>query len=135
RVSRALDEADARGSDGRARAYEPHQATPRAAPAPPERDELVRRAGSRLFLDPVTESRRVWRPTARRTPRTEPQVPVRLPMDAAQRDERLLLALALASGDRGLATLERVPREALTHAELRDAYEWVRNRLNQDGDF
>ena len=57
---------------------------------------------------------------------------VRLPMDAAQRDERLLLALALAAGERGLATLERVPPEALTHEELREAHAWVRARLNQD---
>jgi DNA primase len=135
RVSLVLDSADARSSDGRDRAYEALQTIFRDAPATPERDELVRRAGSRLFLDPVTESRLVSRTTARRAARPEPQGPVRLPMDAAQRDERLLLALALASGDRGLATLERVPPEALTHAELRDAYEWVRNRLNQDGDF
>jgi hypothetical protein len=54
-------------------------------------------------------------------------------MDAAQRDERLLLALALAAGERGLATLERVPPEALTHEELRDAHAWVQARLNQDG--
>jgi hypothetical protein len=93
----------------------------------------VRRAGSRLFLDPVTESRLVARPVRRRSPAPEPQARVRLPMDAAQRDERLLLALALASGERGLAMLDRVPPEALTHEELRDAHDWVRARLNQDG--
>jgi hypothetical protein len=55
-----------------------------------------------------------------------------MPMDAAQRDERLLLALALAAGDRGSAMLERIPPEALTHEDLRVAYSWVRARLNQD---
>ena len=53
-------------------------------------------------------------------------------MDAAQRDERLLLALALAAGERGLPALERVPPEALTHEDLRAAHAWVRARLNQD---
>ncbi len=133
RVSLVLDAADSSSADGRDRAYEALQAVFRDAPATPERDELVRRAGSRLFLDPVTESRLVARPVRRRSADAEPQARVRLPMDSAQRDERLLLALALASGERGLATLDRVPPEALTHEELRGAHEWVRARLNQDG--
>lgn len=133
RVSLVLDAADSDSADGRDRAYEALQAILRDAPATPERDELVRRAGSRLFLDPVTESRLVARPVRRRSAVPEPPARVRLPMDAAQRDERLLLALALASGERGLATLDRVPPEALTHEELRSAHAWVRARLNQDG--
>ena len=51
-------------------------------------------------------------------------------MDAAQRDERLLVALALASGERGLPVLERIPAEALTHADMRSAHAWVVARLN-----
>jgi hypothetical protein len=52
-------------------------------------------------------------------------------MDADQRNERLLLALALASGDTGRAVLERLPAEALTHEELRSAHAWVLARLNR----
>ena len=81
-------------------------------------------------VDGVAAASRARRAGARPPP--EPPARVRLPMDAAQRDERLLLALALASGERGLATLERVPPEALTHEELREAHAWVRARLNQD---
>ena len=133
RVSLVLDAADVGSADGRDLAYESLRAIFRDAPATPERDELVRRAGSRLFLDPVTESRLVARAPRRRTAAPEGDGErVRLPMDAAQRDERLLLALALASGERGVATLERVPPEALTHAELREAHAWVRDRLNRD---
>ncbi|MDP9258806.1 MAG: hypothetical protein M3Q31_19975, partial [Actinomycetota bacterium] len=117
----------------RDQAYESLRSVFRDAPATPERDELVRLAGSRLFLDPVTESRLVARVARRRTAAPQSSGRVRLPMDAAQRDERLLLALALAAGERGLATLDRVPPEALTHEELRDAHAWVRARLNQDG--
>jgi len=105
-------------SDGREQAYESLRAILREAPPTPERDELVRQVGSRLFLDPVTESRLVARAAGRRAAAPEQPAPVRLPMDAAQRDERLLLALALVTGERGLATLERVPSEALTHSEL-----------------
>ena len=79
-----------------------------------------------------SESQLVSRPLRRRAAAPEQPARVRLPMDAAQRDERLLLALALASGERGLATLDRVPPEALTHEELREAHAWVRARLNQD---
>jgi DNA primase len=132
RVSRVLDAADVASAGGRDEAYASLQVIFRDAPPTPERDELVRKAGSRLFLDPVLESRLVSRPVRRRTAAPEPPARVRLPMDAAQRDERLLLALALAAGERGLATLERVPPEALTHEELRDAHAWVRARLNQD---
>jgi DNA primase len=132
RVSLALDAADVGTAGGRDQAYASLRGIFRDAPATPERDELVRKAGSRLFLDPVMESRLVSRPSRRRTAAAEPPARVRLPMDAAQRDERLLLALALASGERGLATLERVPPEAFTHEELRDAHAWVRGRLNQD---
>ena len=131
RVSRVLGAADVASAGGRDEAYASLQGIFRDAPPTPERDELVREAGSRLFLDPVLESRLVSRPVRRRTAAPEP-ARVRLPMDAAQRDERLLLALALAAGERGLATLERVPPEALTHEELRDAHAWVRARLNQD---
>ena len=132
RVSLVLDAADIGSSDGRDLAYESLRAIFRDAPATPERGELVRLAGSRLFLDPVTESRLVGRVARRRTAAPDGAERVRLPMDAAQRDERLLLALALAAGERGLATLERVPPEALTHEELRDAHAWVQARLNQD---
>ena len=48
--------------DGRDEAYEALRAIFRDAPATPERDELVRKAGSRLFLDPVMESQLVSRP-------------------------------------------------------------------------
>jgi DNA primase len=132
RVSLVLDAADVGSADGRDQAYEALRAVFRDAPATPERDELVRKAGSRLFLDPVMESQLITRRVRRGTPASEPPARVRLPMDAVQRDERLLLALALAGGERGLATLERVPPEALTHAELRDAHAWVRARLNHD---
>jgi DNA primase len=132
RVSLVLDAADIGTADGRDQAYESLRAIFRDAPATPERDELVRRAGSRLFLDPVMESRLVARRPRARGEASEPQARVRLPMDAAQRDERLLLALALAAGERGLATLERVPPEAITHDDLRQAHAWVRARLNQE---
>jgi DNA primase len=132
RVSLVLDAADVDSPGGRDEAYAALRAILRQAPPTPERDELVRKVGSRLFLDPVTESRLVARPRGRQTAMVEPPARVRLPMDAAQRDERLLLALSLAAGERGLATLERVPPEALTHEELREAHAWVRARLNQD---
>jgi DNA primase len=132
RVALVLDAADAGSVDGRDEAYEALRVIFREAPPTPERDELVRQAGSRLFLDPVTESRLVTRVARRRTGAPEQPAPTRLPMDAAQRDERLLLALALAAGERGSAMLDRVPSEALTHEELREAHAWVRARLNQD---
>ena len=66
RVSLVLDAADVGSADGRDEAYEALQAILRDAPATPERDELVRKAGSRLFLDPVMESQLVARPVRRR---------------------------------------------------------------------
>jgi DNA primase len=133
RVKRELESADVASAGGRDEAFAALQAIFHDAPPTPERDELVRLAGSRLFLDPVLESRLVARSRRRRAAEPDGQpVRVRLPMDAAQRDERLLLALALTAGERGRATLERVPPEALSHAELREAHAWVRARLNQE---
>jgi DNA primase len=132
RVTLVLDAADTNSAAGRDEAYAALQAIFRSAPATPERDELVRSAASRLFLDPLMASRLVARPARRRTSDTEPETRVRLPEDAAHRDERLLLALALVAGERGLAVLERVPPEAFTHEELREAQNWVLARLNRD---
>jgi DNA primase len=132
RVSLVLDRADVNSAAGRDEAYAALQAIFRDAPPTPERDELVRRAGSRLFLDPLMESRLVARRPRRTAATAQPEARVHLPMDAAQRDERLLLALALAAGERGLAALERIPPEAFTHDDLRAASAWVRARLNQE---
>jgi hypothetical protein len=96
----------------------------------PERDELVRLAASRLRLASDAAAALAARPAPRRA--AAPAQPTRLRMDAGQRDERLLLALALASGDRGLPVLERVPAEALSHGDLREAHAWVQARLNRD---
>jgi DNA primase len=132
RVSLVLGAADVSSADGRDQAYALLRAIFADAPATPERDELLRHAGSRLFLDPIMENRLVARRAGRRAAAPEPDGRVRLPMDAGQRDERLLLALALASGERGLATLERLPAEALSHESLRDAHGWVRASLNRE---
>jgi DNA primase len=131
RVSLVLDAADTNSIAGRERAYEALEGVLRAAPATPERDELVRLAASTLRLASDAAARLAPVRAARRRAGGE-QPRVRLRMDAAQRDERLLLALALAAGDRGSAMLERIPPEALTHEDLRVAYSWVRARLNQD---
>jgi DNA primase len=131
RVSRALETADAGNAVGRDAAYALLREIFKDAPPTPERDELVRLVGSRLFLDPVTAARLVPRNTRRRSNSPESPTPVRLPMDAAQRDERLLVALALASGEHGAPVLDRIPAEALTHADMRDAHAWVKARLNQ----
>lgn len=131
RVSLVLDAADTNSIAGRERAYEALEGVLRAAPATPERDELVRLAASTLRLASDAAARLAPVRAARRRASGE-QPRVRLRMDAAQRDERLLLALALAAGDRGSAMLERIPPEALTHEDLRVAYSWVRARLNQD---
>ena len=130
RVSLVLDAADTGSVDGRTAAYEALRAVLRDAPATPERDELVRLATSRLRLASDAAAALAARPAARRAP--APEAPARLRMDAAQRDERLLLALAFASGERGLPVLERVPAEALSHEDLRDVHAWVYARLNQD---
>jgi DNA primase len=131
RVSLVLDAADTSSTDGRTEAYEALQGVLRDAPATPERDELVRLASSHLRLPSDAAARLApSRPVRRRANAAEP--PARLRMDAAQRDERLLLALALAAGDHGLAALERVPPEAFTHEELRPVYAWVRARLNRE---
>ena len=131
RVSLVLDAADASSVDGRTAAYEKLRAVLRDAPATPERDELVRLATSRLRLASDAAAALAARPAARRTA-TTPEAPARLRIDAGERDERLLLALAFASGDRGIPVLERVPAEALTHEDLREAHAWVYARLNQD---
>ena len=102
-----------------------------ACRATPERDELVRLAASRLRLPADAAARLAPARVARRRA-TEEEPPARLRMDAAQRDEWLLLALALASGDAGSAMLARIPPEAFTHDELQSAHAWVRARLNQD---
>jgi DNA primase len=130
RVSLVLDAADVGNVDGRTQAYEALQAVLRDAPASPERDELVRLASSRLRLASDAAAALAPRPAVRRP--AAPAQPARLRMDAGQRDERLLLALALASGDHGLPVLDRVPAEALTHEDLREAHAWVRARLNRD---
>ena len=132
RVSLILDADDVTSAVGRDEAYAALQEVFRGAPETPERNELVRRAASRLFLDPLMASRLVPRRAARRAAAAEPEARVHLPMDAAQRDERLLLAFALAAGERGLAVLERIPPEALTHDELRAAHAWVLARLNRE---
>lgn len=131
RVSLVLDRADVSNVDGRTEAYEALRGVLGDAPATPERDELVRLAASRLRLDSDLAARLAPARGVRRRAQPDEQ-PARLRMDAAQRDERLLLALALAAGDRGLTALEHVPAEALTHEELRAAHAWVRARLNQD---
>ena len=130
RVSLVLDGADISSTDGREQAYEALQSVLSGAPATPERDELVRLAASRLRL-PSDAAARLAPPRAPRRRATE-EAPARLRMDAAQRDERLLLALALAAGDAGSAMLDRIPLEAFTHADLRAAHAWVRARLNRD---
>jgi DNA primase len=131
RVALVLDAADVSSTDGRTRAYEAIQAVLRDAPATPERDELVRLAASRLRLrSDLAAALARTRPQRRRQTTEEPTA-ARLPMDADQRNERLLLALTLASGDKGLAVLERLPAEALTHEELRSAHAWVLARLNR----
>ena len=87
-----------------------------------------RRASGSRRTPPRVSPRPAWRaggPSRRSRPR-------RLRMDAAQRDEWLLLALALASGDAGSAMLARIPPEAFAHDELHSAHAWVRARLNQD---
>ena len=131
RVSRVLGAADAGTAIGRDEAYASLREIFRNAPATPERDELVRLVGSRLFLDPLMESRLVTRSARRRSSAPEDEGRVRLPMDAAQRDERILLALALDSGERALPVLERIPPEALVQEDMRAAHAWVVARLNQ----
>jgi DNA primase len=130
RVSLVLDVADAGSVEGRTQAYEALKEVLRDAPATPERDELVRLAASRLRLASDAAAGLAARPAARRA--AAPAQPARLRMDAGQRDERLLLALALASDERGLAALDRVPAEALSHEDLREAHAWVRAHLNRD---
>ncbi len=132
RVGLVLDAADAETTEGRTLAYEALREVLRDAPATPERDELVRLATSRLRLDSDTAARLAPARQVRRRREAAPEPPTRLRMDAAQRDERLFLALALAAGDRGLAALERVPPEAFTHEDLRAASAWVRARLNHE---
>jgi DNA primase len=131
RVGLVLDRADVESTDGRTQAFEAVQEVLRDAPATPERDELVRLAASRLRLrSDLAAILARTRPARRRQAPSEPET-VRLPMDADQRNERLLLALALASGEKGLAVLDRLPAEALTHGDLRAAHAWVRARLNR----
>jgi DNA primase len=131
RVSRVLGAADAGTAIGRDEAYAALREIFKGAPATPERDELVRLAGSRLFLDPLMASRLVTRSTRRRAGAPGVEEPVRLPMDAGQRDERILLALALDTGERALPVLERIPPEALVQEDMRAAHAWVTARLNQ----
>ena len=131
RVSLILDGADTGSTAGREQAYEALQGVLRAAPATPERDELVRLAASRLRLPSDAAARLAPARVPRRRAAAE-EPPTRLRMDAAQRDERLLLALALAAGDAGSAMLDRIPPEAFTHDDLRAGHAWVRARLNQD---
>ncbi|MDX6618500.1 MAG: primase [Gaiellales bacterium] len=131
RVSRALGAADAGTAIGRDEAYAALREIFKGAPATPERDELVRLAGSRLFLDPLMEARLVSRGTRRRASAPGVEGRVRLPMDATQRDERILLALVLDTGERALPVLERIPPEALVQEDMRTAHAWVKARLNQ----
>jgi DNA primase len=131
RVGLVLGSADTGTTLGREQAYEALQQILRGVPATPERDELVRLAASRLRLAADAAARLApVRAPRRRATAEEP--PARLRMDAEQRDERLLLALAFASGDAGSAILSRIPPEAFTHDELRSAHAWVSARLNQD---
>jgi DNA primase len=131
RVSRVLGAADAGTAIGRDEAYASLREIFKGAPATPERDELVRLVGSRLFLDPLMASRLVPRGIRRRSSAPEDEGRVRLPMDAGQRDERILLALALDTGERALPVLERIPSEALLQEDMRAAHAWVVARLNQ----
>jgi DNA primase len=131
RVSRRLAAADTGTAIGRDEAYAALREIFKGAPPTPERDELVRLVGSRLFLDPLMASRLVSRAARRRAGDDQGELRVRLPMDAGQRDERILLALALDAGERGLAVLERIPPEALTQADMRAAHAWVTARVNQ----
>jgi DNA primase len=131
RVGLVLGAADTATTDGREQAYEALQEVLRGVPATPERDELVRLAASRLRL-PSDAAARLAPARAPRRRATGDEPPARLRMDAAQRDERLLLALTLAAGDAGSAMLDRIPPEAFTHDELRGAHAWVRARLNRD---
>ena len=106
----------------------------RDAPATPERDELVRKAGSRLFLDPVMEAAARLAPARRRAAAPEPARPAcACRMDAAQRDERLLLALALASGERGLGHARARARRRRSRTRSLRERAWLGSaRLNQD---
>ena len=109
RVSLVLDAADISSTDGRTQAYEALRGVLRDAPPTPERDELVQLAASRLRLPSDAAARLAPARAGRRRSAGE-EAPTRLRMDAAQRDERLLLALALASDERGLAALTRAAR-------------------------
>ena len=105
----------------------------RDAPATPERDELVRKAGSRLFLDPVHGiAARLASASAGERPRPSRRRACACRWTPPSATSGCCSRSRSRAGERGLATLERVPPEALTHEELREAHAWVRARLNQD---
>ena len=124
RVALVLDAADLSTADGRTRPTRrcgPCCATRRRRPSA---TSSCGSRPSRLRL-PSDAPPRLARAPAAAAPAAPEQAPARLRMDAGQRDERLLLALAWRAAIAGLAVLERVPAEAFSHEDLREAHAWV----------
>ena len=129
-ASRSCSTAADRQHDGASRPTRRSTACCAMLPATPERARARTARPSRLRLPAIAAARLAPAAAARRRATGERRPP-RLRMDAAQRDERLLLALALAPGERGLAVLDR-SRRAVRATPRSCARLWVRARLNQD---
>ena len=109
RVSLVLDAADVGQRRRARRGLRGAAAILRDAPATPERDELVRRAGSRLFLDPVTESRLVARPARRRRRCRSRRRACGCPWTRRSATNGCCSRSRWRAASAGLATLDRVP--------------------------
>jgi DnaB-helicase binding domain of primase len=128
-VASVLERADLSAPLGRDRALA--ELGPVFAEAPPsiERDELVSHVASRLRL-PVELEQRLRR-TSRRggSRRGAGATATRARVDPDERDERLLLAFCLASGERGAEVLEHLGADAFVGEGHAKARRFVLRRL------
>ena len=105
----------------------------RGAPATPERDELVRLAASRLFLDRSWTPRLVSRPARAARGRPEREARARLRWTPPSATSGCCWRSRSRAGERGIgdARARSRPRRSRT-TSCESAHAWVRARLNQD---
>ena len=129
RIELLLARADTTTGEGRSRAYELARELFASLEPTPERDELIQHVAGRLRLSQQLENTLYAGGAARRrAPAGAAPAPAHFE-DRAELDERMVLALAVGSGARGLELLDGLGAEAFTFAETRAGFGLVRAQL------
>jgi DNA primase len=136
-VRRVIETSDLDSTEGRNRAYENLRAVLGTLPPSPEREDLVRLAGSRLGLsEQLAGLLTVAPPTAARAGGEAPApTPSRPPLDRREQSERAFLSLCVALPEKGREALRGMdPATYFTSAVVRRAAEHLRDHITNPTD-